>query len=104
MGQATSSDAPGVERWLDLASPEVVLIGVVVTATKHLEAQLQRGFGAVGSGLNEKVTSVKAQLPRPVERKMRRLATLRNKVVHQRDFFQCLNIPACFLSRKCSGS
>ncbi|MBY0512643.1 MAG: hypothetical protein K2P78_01875 [Gemmataceae bacterium] len=61
-------------------------IELVVTRTKALEALLERGLGATGKGLHEKVTSVQQKLPDPLVRKLRFVATLRNKLVHDANY------------------
>lgn len=57
-------------------------IELAVTRAKALEALLE-ALGATGKGLHEKVTSVQARLPQPLVRKLRFVATVRNKVVHE---------------------
>lgn len=59
---------------------------LVITSCKRLEAILEKGFGASGRGLHEKVTSVQAELPEPLVRKLRFIATVRNKLVHDQDY------------------
>lgn len=58
-------------------------IELAVTRTKALEALLEQGLGATGKGLHEKVSSVEARLPQPLVRKLRFVATVRNKIVHE---------------------
>ncbi len=43
-------------------------------------------FGATGKGLHEKISSVEGQLTPEMIRNMRYLATIRNKLVHERGF------------------
>lgn len=58
-------------------------IELAVTRTKALEALLEQALGATGKGLHEKVSSVQAKLPPPLVRKLRFVATVRNKIVHE---------------------
>ncbi len=48
---------------------------------KKLEGILSK-MGASGRGLHEKVSSVESRLPEPLVRKLRFIATVRNKLVH----------------------
>jgi hypothetical protein len=63
-------------------------IELVITRTKALEALLEQGLGAVGKGLHEKVTSVQDRLPPALVRKLRFVATVRNKLVHDTGYQQ----------------
>jgi hypothetical protein len=63
-------------------------IELAVTRTKELEALLEAGLGATGRGLHEKVTSVEDRLPAPLVRKLRFVATVRNKLVHDAGYRQ----------------
>ena len=54
--------------------------------TKALESLLEQGLGATGKGLHEKVSSVQARLPQPLVKKLRFIATVRNKIVHEADY------------------
>ena len=58
---------------------------LVITNCKRLEGILEKGFGASGRGLHEKVTSVQARLPEPLIKKLRYIATIRNQLVHEED-------------------
>jgi hypothetical protein len=55
---------------------------LVIRRSKQLESLLEEGFGATGRGLHEKVTSVEGKLPPPLVKKLRFIATVRNKLVH----------------------
>ena len=57
-------------------------IELVITNSKKLEALLEKHFGAIGRGLHEKVGSVEAKLPSSVVKRLRFIATIRNKIVH----------------------
>lgn len=58
---------------------------LVITNCKRLEGMLEKGFGASGRGLHEKVTSVQTRLPEPLIKKLRYIATIRNQLVHEED-------------------
>ena len=58
-------------------------IDLAVTKSRRLEQMLERGFGASGRGLHEKTSSVEDRLPDQLVRKLRLVATVRNKVVHE---------------------
>lgn len=60
-------------------------IELAITRTKALEALLE-SLGATGKGLHEKVSSVQAKLPPPLVKKLRFVATIRNKIVHESDY------------------
>ena len=66
---------------------------LVIRATKDLEHLLETGFGAPSGktvGLHDKITFVESnhQLTRDTVKKLRYLVTIRNKLVHDRDFNQ----------------
>ncbi|HEY1191925.1 MAG TPA: hypothetical protein VGE74_30120, partial [Gemmata sp.] len=58
-------------------------IELAVTRTKALESLLEQALGATGKGLHEKVTSVQARLSPGLVKKLRFVATVRNKIVHE---------------------
>jgi len=58
-------------------------IDLAVTRSQRLEQLLERDFGASGRGLHEKVSSVADALPKDLVRRLRLVATVRNKVVHE---------------------
>jgi hypothetical protein len=58
----------------------------VVQRCKYFESRLEGELGASGRGLHEKVTSIQGQLPVPTVRRLRWIATLRNKLVHEHTF------------------
>lgn len=51
---------------------------------KEAEHLLEERFGAAGRGLHEKITSVEDLLPPRLTRILRKIATIRNKAVHER--------------------
>lgn len=57
-------------------------IEFVIKKSKALEALLEAEFRAEGKGLHEKLTSVQSRLPEPLVKKLRFIATMRNKLVH----------------------
>ena len=61
-------------------------IDLAIGCCKRLESLLEKKLGATGRGLHEKVSSVEARLPRELVRKIRLVATVRNKVVHEADY------------------
>lgn len=61
-------------------------IELAITRTKALESLLEAGLGAVGKGLHEKVSSVQTKLPPQLVKKLRFVATIRNKIVHESDY------------------
>jgi hypothetical protein len=56
---------------------------VVIGRCKKLERLLEEGMGANGRGLHEKVTSVQGKLPPALVKRLRFIATVRNKLVHE---------------------
>jgi len=61
-------------------------IDLAVSSSKRLESLLEMKLGATGRGLHEKVSSVEGKLPRELVRKIRLVATVRNKIVHESDY------------------
>ncbi|KAJ2987474.1 hypothetical protein HDV02_006116 [Globomyces sp. JEL0801] len=59
---------------------------LVITISKELEYILETEFQATGKGLHEKISSVESKLTNTLVKQMRYLATIRNKLIHQRDF------------------
>jgi hypothetical protein len=62
-------------------------IELAVTRTKALESLLEQ-LGATGKGLHEKVSSVEEKLAPALVKKLRFVATVRNKIVHESDYAQ----------------
>lgn len=54
---------------------------LVIIASKNLESVLEKEFGATGRGLHEKISSVQ-DIPPDIQRKLRKIATIRNKLIH----------------------
>lgn len=63
-------------------------IELAVTRTKALESLLEHALGATGKGLHEKVTSVQTKVPPQLVKKLRFVATVRNKIVHESNYQQ----------------
>ena len=61
-------------------------LDLAVRRSKRLEALLRDGLGATGRGLHEKTSSVEAKLPADLVRRLRFVATIRNKIVHDLDY------------------
>jgi hypothetical protein len=59
---------------------------LVIKASKELEYFLEAEFHATGKGLHEKITSAQSELSSDIIKKMRYLATIRNKLIHERGF------------------
>lgn len=53
-----------------------------IKIAQDIETVLEEDYGATGKGLHEKATSVESELPADCLRKIRYIATLRNKAVH----------------------
>ncbi|WP_425615251.1 hypothetical protein NA78x_005151 [Anatilimnocola sp. NA78] len=60
-------------------------IELAVKRCKRLEALLEKNFGADGRGLHEKVSSVERELTPALVKRLRFIATVRNKLVHEAD-------------------
>ena len=63
-------------------------IELAITRVKALESLLEQALGATGKGLHEKVTSVQDKLPPALVKKLRFVATVRNKIVHESAYQQ----------------
>lgn len=61
-------------------------IEIVIRASKRIEGILERDFGAEGRGLHEKLGSVEDGLPERLAARIRRIASIRNKVVHDDEY------------------
>ncbi|PSC72633.1 hypothetical protein C2E20_3848 [Micractinium conductrix] len=59
---------------------------LVIRSSKDLEYILEAYLGAQGKGLHEKCSSVQQYLTPALVKKIRYLATIRNKLVHERQF------------------
>jgi len=68
---------------------------LAIKRCKKLEALLAEGFAAEGKGLHQKVTSVEGRLPPPLVKRLRFIATIRNKLVHDEDY-ERIDDPAGF--------
>ena len=61
-------------------------IDLAVKASKQIESTLDRMFGASGKGLHEKLTSVEKRLPVSLVKRIRYIATVRNKIIHDDEY------------------
>ena len=61
-------------------------IEIAVRFSKQIESLLVDKFGARGKGLHEKLTSVEKHIPAQLQKKIRKIATVRNKAVHENNF------------------
>lgn len=57
-------------------------IELVISYSKKIEGILENNFGAQGRGLHTKLTSIEQNLPNPLIKKIRWIATVRNNVAH----------------------
>ena len=67
---------------LKLGESAVIQTGMVTKYGGKFEEMLKRCFGAQGKGLGEKINSVEEQLPPDLIRKLREIASVRGKFVH----------------------
>jgi hypothetical protein len=63
-----------------------VTVGAVLEKTQEMEYLLKTNFGATGKGLNEYLDSIQGTLPADLVKKIRFVATIRNKLVHERGY------------------
>lgn len=54
----------------------------LIKIAQNMETVLEEDYGATGKGLHEKASSVESQLTPEVMKKIRFIATIRNKAVH----------------------
>lgn len=59
-----------------------------IQASKRYEAGLEKTFGATGKGLHEKLEAVKDSVPVDIQRMLRFIASVRNKLVHDESYSQ----------------
>ena len=69
-----------------LRSGRVSDLDLAIRTSKRLERRLRDGFNATGKGLHTLVDSVEHKLPRDLVKKLRLVATVRNKLVHDLDY------------------
>lgn len=58
----------------------------VVVRTRQIEKLLRVQYHAKGKGLHQLITSCEERLPHDVIGKLRFIATIRNKIVHEEDY------------------
>ena len=63
-------------------------IDLAVRRSKRLESKLRRYFRVDGRGLHQLIDAAKARnaLPMPLVKKLRYVATIRNRIVHDHDY------------------
>lgn len=61
-------------------------IETVIRLSKKAEHILEKTYDADGRGLHEKLSSVEGKLPLALVKKLRYVATIRNKLVHEYDY------------------
>jgi hypothetical protein len=67
----------------------------VINRTKTLESTLVQHYAATGRGMHAKITSASEHLSSSVIRRLRTVATIRNRLLHE-DTFTVLNVPKDF--------
>ena len=77
---------PGIQPATSVSPAPMSDIELAVKYSRYLEFLLEKRLGATGTGLHEKVTSVEKRLGEPLVKRLRWIATLRNKVVHEEGF------------------
>lgn len=70
-------------------------IDLAVKSSKKIESTLERVLGANGRGLHEKVSSVENKIPTALVKRIRYIATIRNKLIHD-DSFRKMNDRSSF--------
>ena len=72
------------------------IIEWTIRESRALESLLEERYGARGRGLHEKISDVNAQLPRELTKRLRFVATIRNRLVHEDGFeptsSECANL------------
>ena len=58
----------------------------VVMRTRKIESLLRTQYHAEGKGLHQLITSCEERLPHDVISKLRFIATIRNKIVHEHEY------------------
>ncbi|WP_261816389.1 DUF4145 domain-containing protein [Vibrio gallicus] len=61
-------------------------IDQVVTRTRRIESLLRTQFHANGRGLHQLISSSEERLPHEIIKKLRYVATIRNKILHEDGF------------------
>jgi len=70
-------------------------IDLAVRSSKRIESALVRIFGAKGKGLHEKLSSVERRLNPTLVKRVRYVATIRNKLIHE-DSYRKIDDRAAF--------
>ena len=58
----------------------------ILDSTKKIEALIEQRLGGSGRGLHEKLSNAKVRIPEPLTKKIRYIASIRNKTVHEDGF------------------
>lgn len=58
-------------------------IGIAAAASREIESELEKSFGAEGKGLHSRTDSVEHKLPSHLVKRIRFIASVRNKVMHE---------------------
>lgn len=66
-------------KFRSMADPFTRLIAI----SQQTERLLEQRFGAQGRGLHEKLSSVADRVPEKIQKKIRFIATIRNKATHE---------------------
>ena len=62
------------------------IIEQVINHTKKAEHILEKHFKAEGRGMHEKLSHAQRYIPAPLLKKLRYVATIRNKLMHEHEF------------------
>jgi hypothetical protein len=83
-----SDPVPRAARASDSTPPIVSSdIDLVITTTRRIESLLEKYFGAIGKGLHEKLSSVETSVLPELVKRIRFIASLRNKMLHEEHVF-----------------
>ena len=69
-------------------------IDLAVKSSKKIESTLQRVLGAQGKGLHEKVSSVENSISTALVKRIRYIASIRNKLIHDESVKKISDRPA----------
>jgi hypothetical protein len=66
--------------------PSMSFVESVLARTREMESLLEQNYGASGKGLHDKASSVEGALDTTRVKRIRYIATIRNKLVHEADY------------------
>lgn len=69
-------------------------IDLAIKSSKKIETRLESVLGATGRGLHEKVTSIEHKIPTALVKRIRYIATIRNKLIHEESFSKINDRPS----------